>query len=392
MAPGEVGYVEAHGTGTALGDPIEVNALGAVLSPGRSPDRPCEIGSVKSNIGHTEAAAGVAGLIKVALMLHHRATPPTLHCSDPNPRIPFDALPAPTVAGIPAVAGRRAGRRRGQLVRIRGDECPHPAGIGPAQAAGRGRRLPSFGASHPPLGPDPGGPARPGPRRCATGWRGRAAPGCATWPTRRPSAGTTTTTDSPIVASTPGGVIEALDAFLEGRTFAGLAAGRGVPGRRPGLVFVFSGQGGLWPGAGRELLDQEPAFRAVYDECDRWLGAAEGRSLVEELTAGFEAERLLDPAFAQPHQFALQVALAALWRSWGILPEAIVGHSLGEVAAAHVAGALSLADALRIACLRGRLMGRAVGLGKTAAVGLSAEEVRGETGRRRRGRPLPSRP
>jgi len=376
VAPGEVGYVEAHGTGTALGDPIEVKALGAVLSEGRAPDRPCAIGSVKSNIGHSEAAAGVAGLIKVALMLHHRATPPTLHCGELNPRIPFDALPLrparelrPWPGDGPVVAGVSSFGFGGTNAHVLLESAPpRSPGEFDGGATSAEHLIPLSARS-----PDALRDSARGVRDLLAGKDG---------PGLRDLAYTAAVRRGhhdhrlAVAASTPGGAVEALDAFLGDRAHAGLAAGRRLPGGRPGLVFVFSGQGGLWPGAGRELLDREPAFRAVYDESDLWLGANEGRSLVAELAGGIDPDRLLDPAFAQPHQFALQAALAALWRSWGVEPDAVVGHSLGEVAAAHASGALRLADALRVVCLRGRLMARVAGRGKTAAVGLSAEEVR----------------
>ncbi|WP_435021132.1 amino acid adenylation domain-containing protein [Tundrisphaera sp. TA3] len=375
VRPDQIGYVEAHGTGTPLGDPIEAKALASALSEGRDPARPCPIGSAKANIGHLEAAAGVAGLIKVALMLGRRAIPPTLHAAEPNPRIPFDAIPLKLADRDAAWVG----------------DAPHFAGVSSFGFGGTNAHL--VLASAPILAPIetpelnsscldlfPISARSPEALRAmAQGVRGILP----SMGNRKGLARTLAVRREhhdhrlAIVGDEPA---EALDAFLAGRDHPDLAVGERRPGNRPGVVFVFSGQGALWAGAGRDLLAAEPAFRAAYDACDLWMMAREGRSLAAELSGEIAPERLLDPAFAQPHQFALQVALAALWRSWGVVPDAVVGHSLGEIAAAHVAGSLDLADALRIACLRGRLMGRAVGRGRTAAVGLPAAEVRRRIG------------
>ncbi len=379
VAPGRVGYVEAHGTGTRLGDPIEAMALGSVLAEGRPDGRDCLVGSVKTNIGHLEAAAGVAGLIKVALILHHRTIPASLHCDVLNPGIPFAALPLRVArettgwpeADGPAVAGVSSfgfGGTNAHLVVEAAPGRPVGRAEAPAEAAGEESLLPLSARTPVAL------------HALASSVRDglRAVPEASV----RDHAYTSAVRRDhhahrlAIVAASAGAAAEAIDNHLAGVADARATAGRKPPGRRPGLVLVFSGQGGIWWGAGRDLLAREPAFRAVYEECDRLLAATGGRSLVRELADDRGAARLADPEFAQSHQFALQVALAALYRSWGIVPDAVVGHSLGEVAAAHVAGAIPLAEALRVVALRGRLMRTVLGLGKTAAVGLSEAEAR----------------
>ena len=160
---------------------------------------------------------------------------------------------------------------------------------------------------------------------------------------------------------------------MQGEKRPGLSAGRKSLNRRPRAVWVFSGQGPQWWGMGRQLLG-EPAFRSTIQECDQLLAPLAGWSLLHELQAEENASRLSSTEVAQPALFALQVGVAALWRSWGLTPDAVVGHSLGEVAAAHVAGALGLEDAIKVVFHRGRIMQGATGRGKTAAVEMTPQE------------------
>ncbi|HWE36277.1 MAG TPA: beta-ketoacyl synthase N-terminal-like domain-containing protein, partial [Isosphaeraceae bacterium] len=347
IEPGRVDYIEAHGTGTNLGDPIEATALGSVLGEGRPLDRPCRVGSVKTNIGHLEAAAGVAGLIKVALMFRHASIAPSLHAGEPNPQIPFDSLPL-RVAGrpepwpsaeLPNVAGVSSFGFGGTNVHLVVEAAPDRAEddgawsdedvLLPLSARGPEALRDLARAVRDALG---GGADLRDLARTASLRRDHHDHRLA------------------VVASSSALAVEGLDAFLNGTPDSRVAAGRRPPGRRPRLAVVFSGQGGMWWGAGRDLLEREPVFREVYEACDR-----QGVSLRADLSEP-TPERLADPEFAQTHQFALQAALSALLGSWGIRPDAVVGHSLGEVAAAHAAGAIDLDEALRIVSLRGRLM------------------------------------
>ncbi|MBI4860195.1 MAG: SDR family NAD(P)-dependent oxidoreductase [Candidatus Riflebacteria bacterium] len=280
LSPLRVDYVEAHGTGTRLGDPIEAAALGAVLGAFRPADRPLLVGSVKTNVGHTEAAAGIAGLIKTTLAVSRRIVPGNLHFDAPNPRIPFDELRL----AVPVRA------------------VPWPATGRPAVAG-----VSSFGFSG---------------------------------------------TNCHVVIEGPP-----------------------LPEGRP-LVFVFSGNGSQWVGMGRDLVAAEPAFREAIAECDSLFSPLGRWSILDELVGGDDAARLDRIDVHQPVIFAFQVALARLWRSWGVVPDVVIGHSLGEVAAGHLSGALSLEQAISVVFHRSRLQQRVAGHGAMVAVTLPADRVR----------------
>ncbi|WP_433527971.1 SDR family NAD(P)-dependent oxidoreductase [Micromonospora sp. CA-263727] len=376
VAPGDVHYVEAHGTGTLLGDPIEAKALAAVVSARRDPARPCLIGSVKSNLGHLEAAAGIAGLIKVALMLRHRRIPASLHFREPNPHVPFEQLalrvadtarPWPTGDG-PALAGVSSFGFGGTNCHLVLQEAPPAA---PAERAVAGRTLlltvsASTDAALRELA------ARHAARLTEPGAESAVAAYCAAAAVRR----THHAARLACVGGSAAELGEALAAFARGADHPGLIAGVRWAGRRPRPVFVFAGQGPRWWPLAADLLDTEPVFREALRRCDAALRRHVDWSLVEQLTVAPERSRLADPGVVQPATCALQIALATLWRSWGVEPAAVVGHSVGEIAAAHVAGALGLDDALRVAVHRGRVIRTVIGRGKMAVVGASYDETR----------------
>jgi myxalamid-type polyketide synthase MxaE and MxaD len=377
VSPGEVQYVEAHGTGTLLGDPIEAKALGTVLALERPPGRKCALGSVKTNLGHLEAAAGIAGLIKVALALRHRQIPPSLHFAEPNPYIPFAELPLgvqtapgpwPAEPGT-ALAGVSSFGFGGTNVHVVVQEAP-PTSTG-MPAAVRGTHLLALSARSPQA-----------LLALARAWQDFLAA-----PLSAASLADVCYTASvrlghhdhrlAVTGDSPAELIESLEAFVRGEARAGLSFGRKPSARRRKLVFVFPGQGSQWFGMGRRLLEQQAAFREVIERCDRAMRPYGDWSLLAELTATDAARsRLNEIDVIQPALFAIQLALAALWRSWGIEPQAVVGHSLGEVAAACLAGALSFDDAVRVVCQRSRLFKRTVGQGAMAAVELSIEDAR----------------
>ena len=378
VSPGSVQYVEAHGTGTLLGDPIEAQALGTVLGVDRPPGRPCALGSVKTNLGHLEAAAGVAGLIKVVLALRHREIPPSLHFETPNPLIPFDELPlrvqttlSPWPGGSgPALAGVSSFGFGGTNAHVVLEEAP-PAIMGMRDAERKiGAHLLPLSARSPEALQSL---ARAYQSFLATPrWAASLPDVCYTASVRlghhehRLSA----------VGKSPAQLLESLEAFCRGEARPGLSSGRKLSARRRRLVFVFPGQGGQWFGMGRRLLEREAVFRDIVERCDRAMRPYGDWSLLAQLTATDAAQsRLNEMEVIQPVLFAIQVALAALWRSWGIEPQAVVGHSLGEVAAAYVAGALSLDDAVRVICHRSQLFQRTIGQGAMAAVELSIEEA-----------------
>ncbi|QRO01345.1 amino acid adenylation domain-containing protein [Archangium violaceum] len=394
ISPGQVRYVEAHGTGTALGDPIEVEALGAVLASGREPGNTCALGSVKSNIGHLEPAAGIAGLIKVSLALHHRELPASLHFHEPNPRIPFERLPLrvqqrlepwPGPEGEEAFAGVSAfgfGGTNAHVV-LQG---PPPQARRPVDRTGTGGRATSSRARLLPLSARSPEALRALAQRYLELTGSEDAPAlleriCYTASARRGHHSHRVALPFQSVSE----LKDALRAFLSGVDGTGPRTDRVAAGALPGLVFVFAGQGPRWAGVGPGLMEQEPVFREVLEQCDAILRPLTGWSLLDELRAEEGRSRLDEAEIAQPALVALQVGLAALWRSWGIEPEAVVGHSAGEIAAAHVAGALSLSQALHLAWHRGRITQRAPAGGRMALVRLSAADtalaLRGYEGR-----------
>jgi phthiocerol/phenolphthiocerol synthesis type-I polyketide synthase C len=375
LKPGVVQYVEAHGSGTSLGDAIEAKALGTILAQGRTPGSRCLVGSVKTNIGHLEAAAGVAGLIKVALALRHRAIPSSLHFAEPNPLIPFDRLPlrvAQTLTPWPenggrAVAGVSSFGFGGANAHVVLTEAPQVRVTQPADdtAGDRVELLPLSAQSPEALA------ALAGRYELALATGVPLADLCYTAGARRGHHDHRLA----VIGDSPAELSEGLAAYRQGVPRPGLFAGRRRPGQQLGVVFLFSGQGSQWYGMGQRLHAEEPVFRDALTMCDRAMRPHLDGSVVAEFLADHNHSRLSDIGVVQPAIFAVQVALAALWRSWGVEPEVVVGHSLGEVAAAHVAGALSLEDAARVICGRARLLRRARRRGAMVAAELSYTEA-----------------
>lgn len=372
LSPGTVQYIEAHGTGTLVGDAIEANALGTVLADGRPPGSHCLIGSVKTNIGHLEAAGGVAGLVKVALALRHRAIPPSLNFAEPNPDIPFDRLPmrvARTLTPWPenggrAVAGVSAFGFGGTNAHVVLTEAPQArvTATGTGTATERAELLPLSARSPAALA------------ALAERYEAALASGlgladlCYTAGARRGHYEHRLS----VVAASPAAMADSLNAYRHGRSGPGISVGECRPGQRPDVVFVFPGHGSQWHGMGRRLQTEEPVFREALAACDRALEPYLGSSVLEALA---NDEALTEVGLVQPAIFAIQVALAALWRSWGVEPSAVVGHSMGEVAAAHVAGALSLEDAARVICTRALMLRTVRGRGTMMAAELGLAEA-----------------
>ena len=379
VAPHEIQYAEAHGTGTTIGDLIEGSALGTILGVGRQPGDDCLLGSVKTNIGHLEAGSGIAGLIKVALCLKHGMVPPNLHFKNPNPSLNFERL----CLKVPVTATPLKQDAQHRLL-----ACINSFGFGGTNAHA------VLEAASPLVAPElPSAPAEDAPElilplsargtdaallAVAQSFRSylesadesislRAI--CAAASRRR----THHEFRLAAVASTRAGMSAALTAFLQGEQTAGLHVGQPVKNAR--LVLVFSGQGPQWWAMGRELLEQEPVFRQTIQTCHDELLKLGGCSLLDELRRDDKTTRLNETQIAQTALFALQVALAALWQSWGIHPYAVVGHSMGEVAAAHVCGALSLPEAVRVIHHRGRCMEQTPLRGKMIAAALTRTEA-----------------
>lgn len=374
VEPSMISYIEAHGTGTALGDPMEVQALAAVLGNKQPPEQPLAIGSVKTNLGHLEAAAGVAGLIKVVLSLQHRQIPPHLHFKKVNPHISLEAIPAVVPTALMPWAPRD-GRRiagisafgfSGTNVHLIVEEAPTrepveaeidlPAHL-LALSAKREETLKVLArryADHFAANPSASlGDA------CFTANVGRSH-----FEHRLA-----------VVAASVDEARDKLAAFAAGARSTGRAAdAAGTKSRR--VAFLFTGQGSQYTGMGRRLYETQPTFRKALERCDELLRPLLERPLLEVLypPPGVDSP-LDDTAYTQPALFALEYALAELWRSFGVEPSAVLGHSVGEYVAACVAGVFSLEDGLKLIALRGRLMQALPRDGAMAVVFADAADV-----------------
>ncbi|KJS58995.1 hybrid non-ribosomal peptide synthetase/type I polyketide synthase [Streptomyces rubellomurinus] len=378
VTPDTIGYVEAHGTATALGDPIEVQALQQVFGAAERTE-PCALGSVKSNIGHADATAGIAGLIKAVLMLHHGELVPSLHYTRPNPELGLDDSLFAVTTELREWSGEAGPRRAGVSSFGIGGTNAHlvleqgPAG--PAEAA------PAEGVRPVVLSARDETALRAQARRWAEhlAERPELTPAAVAGPaaTRR----THFAARASVLAGDHAELVDALTALAEGRPHRLLSQGEaGRPGK---AVFVFPGQGSQWPAMGRELLDRSPAFRAVVEACDRAFAPYLDWTVAELLAGtGAAATLPLDRLdVVQPAMYAMYVGLAAAWRERGLEPAAVVGHSQGEVAAAVVAGALTLDEGARVVALRSRALLGCAGRGEMAVVELPVDEVLGHLAR-----------
>ncbi|UJW29897.1 type I polyketide synthase [Saccharothrix sp. AJ9571] len=373
LAAADVDVVEAHGTGTTLGDPIEAQALLATYGQGRPEDRPLWLGSVKSNIGHTQTAAGVAGVIKMVQAMRHGMLPKTLHVDEPTPKVDWDAgavelLTEPQEwpeVERPRRAGVSSFGLSGTNAHVILEQAPEPEPAGEGDAA--------FGVV--PLLVS---------GRGVSGLRGQAASIRSfvdddTEPLADTGFSLVTTRSmladrGVVLAADRDEAIAGLDAVAAGAPGVGVVSGLAdVEGKR---VFVFPGQGAQWLGMGLDLLDVSPVFAARLAECERALAPLLGWSVLDVLRGEEGAPSLDRLDVVQPVSFAVMVSLAALWRSLGVEPDAVVGHSQGEIAAACVAGALSLEDAARVVVMRSQVMDRRLtGRGGIMSLAVSAEEA-----------------
>ncbi|MEP7052421.1 MAG: beta-ketoacyl synthase N-terminal-like domain-containing protein [Pseudomonadota bacterium] len=376
-----VSYVEAHGTGTSLGDPIEVGALAAVLSEGRAADVPLALGSLKTNIGHLEAAAGVLGVIKTVLALERRELPPHLHLTTRNPLIDWSTLPITIPTSVSAwqpidgrhVAGVSAFGFSGTnahvvleaapgVAQAISDAPPAPALL--ALSARNARALRELAQRY--RDALAALPAHVSAREvCHSANAGRAH-----FASRLSVLGTTVPA-----------LLEGLDHWLRGVEHPSVVASPHEAGGPPRVAFLYPGQGAQYVDMGRELYDCAPAFRRAWDECAAELERVLGRPITPLVFSPEAQPAALDRTEnAQPALFALQYALGALWASWGVEPAAVLGHSFGEYAAACTAGVLTLRDAARIVVARGRLTALAPGDGVMMIIEASASEVEAAIG------------
>jgi acyl transferase domain-containing protein len=374
LQPSDVDYVETHGTGTPLGDPIEVQALGAALCADRTPDHPLILGAVKTNVGHLEAAAGIAGLIKLVLALEHAQVPQNLHQTTLNPYIPWDQLavtvpkeltPWPT-ANRQRIGGVSSFGLSGTNAHVIVESAPplerpestveRPLQLLTLSARSeaaldeQARRLDQYLAHHPDV--------------TLADVAHTANVGRAQFERRLA-----------IIADSLEETRSGLRTFLDGAESARVRSSRGGVTRPGPVAFLFTGHGSQYLGMGRQLYETQPTFRRVLDRCDEVLQPLLGRSILSVIFSADQPEALAGMAYGQPALFAVEYALAQLWRSWGVEPSYVLGHSVGEYVAACVAGVFSLEDGLRLIAERGRLMDSLARDGDMAAVFAPEEQV-----------------
>ncbi|MCD9879812.1 type I polyketide synthase [Streptomyces guryensis] len=376
LRPGDLDHVETHGTGTPLGDPIEVRALAAVFGPGRPADRPLAIGSLKSNIGHAQAAAGIGGVIKTVLALRHGVLPASLHASAPTGHVDW------AESGLRLVTSPRAWPRDAERVRRAGVSAFGISGTNAHVVLEEGPQDPGQ-----PIADEPTGQTRfPLSARSPEALRGQAERlrHALTRQPRLPLSAVASTLTHHRTHFEHRAVVQAdgRDGLLD--ALRGLAAAEPDPELTIGpqqalpdgkLAFVFPGQGAQWTGMARDLLDSDPVFADELDRCDAALRPFTTWSVAAVLRGDAAAPALERVDVVQPVLFAVMVSLAAVWRVRGIRPDAVVGHSQGEVAAACVAGALSLNDAAAVVALRSQALTELSGTGTMAVVALPHTDV-----------------
>ncbi len=372
VEPKEVDYLEAHGTGTAVGDPIELNAVANVYGPGRPADRPILIGSVKTNVGHLESAAGVAGLIKAALVVKRGVIPKHLHFHDPNPEFEWSRAPLqvtstmmdwPDRSGRPRLAGVNCFGISGTNAHLLVEEYRPPEETARARrSAGSVRAVTGRGSRVLPLSGKVEAALQELAERYLTWLDERAgelaSSGEASDPLLSDMAWTAGVGRSHF-DHRAGVVFHDVGSLREGlKAAAEPARADGARTRATRVAFAYTGQGSQWTGMGRTLYETEPAARAVMDRCEAVFREERGASLLDVMFGrdGTEQGDLGDTAWEQPALYALECALTALWASVGVRPAVVVGHSVGEIAAAQAAGVFSLEDGMRFACARGALM------------------------------------
>ncbi|MFL5538398.1 MAG: type I polyketide synthase [Longimicrobiaceae bacterium] len=368
-----IGYVETHGTGTALGDPIEVAALARVYGAGAGPAS-CALGALKGNVGHMDTAAGAAGLIKAVLALRHGRIPPTLHFRSPNPEIPFEGTPFYVNTELrewpagdePRRAAVSSFGMGGTNAHVVLEEAPAPDRA-PSPSRRTWHLLPLSTRSAAAL--------EPAAAALADALRAEDAPALADAAYTLQTARAANAHRRAVVCDGAGSAVDALEGRDPGRAEAGVAGKTAPP-----VAFLFPGQGSQHPGMGEALYRTEPTFRAAVDRCCTVLEPHLGLDLRTLLYPSPErkeeaAARLKDTALAQPAIFTVEYALATLWMEWGVRPRALLGHSIGEYAAACLAGVFALEDALALVALRGRLV-QALPRGAMLSVPLPAEEAR----------------
>ena len=371
----DVRYVEAHGTGTPVGDPIEAGVLGRTIGAGRDADDACLIGSAKSTIGHLEAAAGVAGLIKAALCLDRGAVPPQANLQNPNPKIPFRELGIRLPTSLEPLSQKDRdvycgvnsfgfGGTNAHVVLQRAEKPPleeKKDGLAGEQILTLSGRDPKVLTAL----------ARSYAQMLSRGRRAALEDICHSARIRRSAHECRLS----VVAASAAEMATELEQFAAHGYSDHVIQGKALRRAESRPVFVFTGMGPQWWGMGRQLLENEPVFRKAAEEIDAIFRPLAGFSILEEMREDKSRSRVKETRIAQPANFVVQVALAELLRSWGVYPAAVVGHSVGEVSAAYVSGALSLEDAVAVSYHRSRLQQLAAGKGRMLATGLNREQA-----------------
>lgn len=379
IAPRDVQYAEAHGTGTAVGDPIEVNALGETLSD-RDPGMPCVIGSVKSNVGHMEAAAGVAGLIKTVMAMNEGVIPKNIHFRTLNPAIDVEALnvriadeplPWPDTQGKPRRAVVNSFGFGGTNANVVLEQAPprDKPGIDQKPVVNSDTKLLLISS------------------KTEKGLKDQASKYLEYFQSNQPAdlhdiCYTAAVKREhhkcrlAVSGADNGTIVQGLQDFVAGNPGTHFVQSAAQTGLDKQIAFVFSGMGPQWAGMGRELYDAEPVFRSMMDKCSSALQHYTGWSLIDAIFNTDDSERIHATYIAQPAIFAIQVSLAELLKTWGIVPACVVGHSAGEVGAAFVAGALDFDDAIKVIYHRSRLQHTTEGTGKMLAVGITEAALR----------------
>ncbi len=379
VEPSQIQYLEAHGTGTTLGDPIEVLALGKVLGEGRSQQQPLSIGSVKTNFGHLESAAGIASLIKVVLAMQHQQIPPSLNFHQPNPYIPWDKLPVTVATELSDWKSTEKGRFAGVSAFGMSGTNVHAILEAAPQASQKQReierplnllalsaksdkallrlaqRYQEFFNNHP---------------------HALIADICFTANTGRSHFDHRLA----LVAESTIELCEQLEGFISEQDNPGLIKGQVNIKESPKIAFLFTSQGSQYINMGRELYETQPTFRQALHSCDEILRPDLQQSLLEILypASVIDAAKIDETAYTQPAIFAIEYALYQLWKSWGVEPDIVMGHSVGEYVAACVAGVFSLSDGLKLIAARGRLMQALPPQGKMVAVFADEMQVMAE--------------
>lgn len=375
ISPCDIHYVEAHGTGTQAGDPAELKALNTVLSPGKGNREKILVGSLKSNLGHMEAVAGVAGLIKASLCLKHKMVPPNIHFNTPNPKLNYEqlSLKVPTEAeelpkdqlSFASVNSFGFGGTNAHAVLQQAPPSPD-SDIKELEESSSLSILPISARSEEAL------------KELAREYRDILVN------SQYPLKDILYTAAKRrshhhlrlgIVAESSEKTSDLLESFSNGELIKGIVSNHAEINNPPKIAFIYTGMGPQWWKMGRELMEKEPLFKDALQRCDSIFKEYSGWSILEEMLKDEESSRMAETQIAQPANLLIQLALTELLKKFGIVPQAIVGHSVGEVAAMYCSGALSLEDAILVSYHRSRLQQTMAGQGKMLAAGLSETEA-----------------